>query len=79
MNDISVEKFRCAKCNKTLMIGNLSGGVFTVKCKKCGAINLIKIHPVISIQEVPSGMMNINREVISVALPKIKPRMITIK
>ena len=77
MNDVG--KYKCANCGKTILIGNLSGGAFTMKCKSCGAINLIKVHPVIIIQEVPPGMMTVHKKVIGVSLPKIRQRIITIK
>lgn len=73
-----VEKIKCARCGRTLIIGELSSGVFTMKCK-CGAINLIKVHPVINIQEVSPGRRTVNNKVIGVTLPKIKPTMVTIK
>ncbi len=73
-------KLKCAQCGKTLAIGNIGGnGAFTLKCTKCRAVNLISVHPVINIQKVDPGVMNINNEVIGVSLPKIKPVVVTIK
>ena len=77
MSDI--QKYGCARCGRTLMIGELSSGTVTVKCKKCGAINLITVHPVINIQEVTPAMKDVHNKVMSITLPKIKPTMVTIK
>jgi hypothetical protein len=77
MND-DILKLKCASCGRTLMIGNIGNGSITVRCK-CGTINLITVHPVINIQKVNPGIMNVNNEVIAVSLPKIKPVVVTIK
>ena len=72
-------KIRCARCDKTLMIGDLTAGEFTIKCKKCGAVNLILVHPQINIQEVSPARFNDKKEVMGVSLPKIHPTLVTIK
>lgn len=69
MND---NKIQCARCNRTLLIGEINSASFTIRCKKCGATNLIQVHPHITVQEVEPALM-IKGKVMGVSIPKVKP------
>lgn len=71
------QKISCARCERTLLVGEINSAVFTVKCKKCGAINLIQVHPQITIQEIPAAMM-VRGKIMGISLPAIKPSVRTI-
>jgi len=67
----SEHKIKCARCGRTLLIGELQSASFTVKCVKCSAVNLISVHPMISIQEVTPAIM-MRGKVMGVSLPSCK-------
>jgi len=71
-------KLRCARCRRTLLIGEVGSGSFTVKCEKCNAVNLIQAHPQVTIQEVPPALM-VRGKVMGVSLPtqKISVRIVS--
>jgi len=66
-----IEKYKCAKCGRTIMIGEIVAGNFTIKCKKCGAVNLIQVHPCVIIREIPPAIM-VQGKIMSVSLPVSK-------
>ena len=69
MNDTPQSpKISCARCGRTLLIGDIGSATFTVKCKKCSAVNLIQVHPHITIQEI-SPAIRIKGKVMGVSLP----------
>jgi len=61
-------KISCARCGRTLLIGDIGSATFTVKCKKCSAVNLIQVHPHITVQEI-SPAIRIKGKVMGVSLP----------
>ena len=71
MSDNNEVKIRCARCGRTLLIGALAAAQFTVKCKKCSAVNLIQVHPQITVQEVPAAFM-VHGKVMGVSLPMVR-------
>jgi LSD1 subclass zinc finger protein len=64
-------KFQCAGCGRTLLIGEFNAGTITVKCKKCKAVNLIQAHPNITIEVVEPAIL-VQGKVMNVILPTPK-------
>jgi len=74
MNDL---KIHCARCHRTLLIGELGSATFTMKCEKCGAVNLIQVHPQITVQEISPALMVKGKVMgVSLPLPKISVRLV---
>jgi len=70
-------KIKCARCRRTLLIGEVGSGSFTVKCEKCNAVNLIQVHPQVTIQEVSPALM-VRGKVMGVSLPMQKTSVRTV-
>ena len=71
-------KIRCVRCHRTLLIGELGSATFTVKCEKCGAVNLIQVHPQITVQEIAPALMVRGKVMgVSLPLPKISVRLVS--
>lgn len=71
----SDKKINCIQCGRTLLIGELYAANFTLKCKKCGTVNLISVHPQIQIQKVAPTAL-IAGKVMKVSLPGVKPSVV---
>ena len=78
MSTQTENKIKCASCGRTLLIGELQACSFTLKCKKCGSVNLIQVHPHITVQKINPALM-VQGKVIGVSLPMTKPSVEIIK
>jgi len=72
------EKIKCAHCSRTLLIGELQACTFTLKCKHCHTVNLIQVHPHITIKEVAPALM-VRGKVMGISLPKVSSSVEIIK
>jgi hypothetical protein len=60
------------------LIGELQACNFTLKCKKCGTVNLIQVHPRITVEKINPALM-VHGKVMGISLPKINSSVKIIK